>query len=78
MKGLEGYIDGELYRELIDSQTDMQILDSGAVSVSFDEAREIIQRNRVAWDRVIEELGLDPDGSYVIDSTRGAVFEDDE
>jgi hypothetical protein len=61
-------------------ETDMEILDSGAVSLSREEARAIWEASREFWiyltntypDHMHEETG------YQIDSIFGVVFEDIE
>lgn len=76
MKDVHARLEGKELEQGRQVTTDMNILDSGAVTMSRTEAEEILQSFRTFWINTRQNYNLDEDEFYVFCDVTGTVSVD--
>lgn len=76
MKDIRARMEGEELEEYRRVERHVQVLQSGAVEMSFADAEDIVERHREFWTRMHEKYELDPDEFHVFDAVTGTISVD--
>lgn len=79
MRTVIAHVEGELLRNMRESQRDMNLIElAGVERVPFAEARRIHDRDRELWIEAASVYEIEHDDNAMFDSVYGCIYQTDD